>query len=146
MNPSPDPRDLPDLPDLIDPQGSPDPFGPLDSLGPFLQRHLGPRVDELTPSSGFVLSVMEALEPVAPAPAPIPFPWRRLLPGTLAIVALFLCALRAMMTTPAAKAMAYDRVVDPHILLPLETTLGAIGLALCASALTTVLSFRLAGR
>lgn len=37
--------------------------------------------EDLTPSSGFVASVMERVREEATAPKPIPFPWKRALPG-----------------------------------------------------------------
>ncbi|MGA6986225.1 MAG: hypothetical protein WBZ01_09235 [Terriglobales bacterium] len=39
------------------------------------------REDEILPSSGFAVSVMEAVQREAAAPPPIPFPWMRALPG-----------------------------------------------------------------
>ena len=39
------------------------------------------REDEILPSSGFAVSVMEAVRREAAAPPPIPFPWKRALPG-----------------------------------------------------------------
>jgi hypothetical protein len=45
--------------------------------------------DELIPSSGFLASVMERVQEEAAAPAPIPFPWKRTVPGLLAIAGLF---------------------------------------------------------
>jgi hypothetical protein len=39
------------------------------------------REGEIMPSSGFVVSVMEAVRREATAPPPIPFPWKRALPG-----------------------------------------------------------------
>jgi hypothetical protein len=50
------------------------------------------REDEILPSSGFAVSVMDAVRREAAAPPPIPFPWKRALPGlvvgglTLALV------------------------------------------------------------
>lgn len=44
--------------------------------------------ETLLPSSGFLSGVMERMQAEAAAPAPIPFPWRRVLPGLLAIAAL----------------------------------------------------------
>jgi hypothetical protein len=37
--------------------------------------------DEILPSSGFAVSVMDAVRREAAAPPPIPFPWKRALPG-----------------------------------------------------------------
>jgi hypothetical protein len=39
------------------------------------------REDEILPSSGFAVSVMDAVRREAAAPPPIPFPWKRALPG-----------------------------------------------------------------
>jgi hypothetical protein len=39
------------------------------------------RDDEILPSSGFAVSVMDAVRREAAAPPPIPFPWKRALPG-----------------------------------------------------------------
>jgi hypothetical protein len=47
--------------------------------------------DEILPSSGFTVSVMEAVLHEATAPPPIPFPWKRALPGlVIGAVALLL--------------------------------------------------------
>jgi hypothetical protein len=40
--------------------------------------------DEILPSSGFAVSVMDAVRSEAAAPPPIPFPWKRALPGLVA--------------------------------------------------------------
>ncbi len=39
--------------------------------------------EEILPSSGFAVSVMEAVRREAAAPPPIPFPWKRALPGAV---------------------------------------------------------------
>jgi len=44
--------------------------------------------EEIVPSSGFVASVMEAVQQEAAAPAPIPFPWKWALPGLVVSVAM----------------------------------------------------------
>jgi len=49
------------------------------------------REDEILPSSGFAVSVMNAVRREAAAPPPIPFPWKRALPGL--VVAGFALAL-----------------------------------------------------
>jgi hypothetical protein len=51
--------------------------------------HIMSAEDELIPSSGFLASVMERVQEEAVAPAPIPFPWKRTLPGILAIAGIF---------------------------------------------------------
>ena len=44
--------------------------------------------EEIVPSSGFVASVMEAVQQEAAAPAPIPFPWKWAVPGFVVSVAM----------------------------------------------------------
>jgi hypothetical protein len=44
--------------------------------------------EEIVPSSGFVSSVMEAVQQEAAAPAPIPFPWKWAVPGFVVSVAM----------------------------------------------------------
>ena len=39
--------------------------------------------DEILPSSGFAVAVMDAVRREAAAPPPIPFPWKRALPGMI---------------------------------------------------------------
>ena len=46
------------------------------------------REETVTPSAGFVTSVMAAVRREAAAPPPIPFPWRRLLTGLSVCVVL----------------------------------------------------------
>jgi hypothetical protein len=42
------------------------------------------REEEILPSSGFAVSVMDVVRSEAAAPPPIPFPWKRALPGIIA--------------------------------------------------------------
>lgn len=44
--------------------------------------------DDLAPSSGFTLSVIHELQAQTAAPPPLPFPWRRVLPGLIALVCI----------------------------------------------------------
>jgi hypothetical protein len=44
--------------------------------------------EEIVPSSGFVASVMEAVQQEAAAPTPIPFPWKWAVPGFVVSVAM----------------------------------------------------------
>jgi len=48
---------------------------------------------EIAPSSGFVLSVMDAVRRETETPPPIAFPWRRALPGMLAAGFALVCVL-----------------------------------------------------
>ena len=53
--------------------------------------------DDILPSSGFAVSVMDAVRREAAAPPPIPFPWKRALPGlVIAGLALVLILIRGV--------------------------------------------------
>lgn len=52
-----------------------------------LTRVLGGR-EEIAPSSGFAVSVMEAIQQEAAAPEPISFPWKWALPGLVVCLGL----------------------------------------------------------
>ena len=55
------------------------------------------REDEILPSSGFTVSVMDAVRRGAASPPPIPFPWKRALPGlVVAGLALVLILIRVI--------------------------------------------------
>ena len=55
------------------------------------------REDEILPSSGFTVSVMDAVRREAASPPPIPFPWKRALPGlAVAGLALVLILIRVI--------------------------------------------------
>src|SRR6266436_4413622 len=66
------------------------------------------RGDEILPSSGFAVSVMDAVRREAAAPPPIPFPWKRALPGLVVgglVLAVVLVA-EVVAITQAGKATA----------------------------------------
>lgn len=62
--------------------------------------------DALLPSSGFALSVMDAIEEQARQPQAIPFPWKQALPGLAAFVIFVVMLVRlvpsAMRSAPVA--------------------------------------------
>jgi hypothetical protein len=62
---------------------------------------------EIIPSSGFAVSVMDAVRREAAAPPPIPFPWQRALPGLCAagfvIVWAFVMAITLFIHGPATQ-------------------------------------------
>jgi len=57
--------------------------------------------DEILPSSGFVVSVMDAVRREAAAPPPIPFPWKRALPGLVLGGLMLALVLRALVVAIA---------------------------------------------
>jgi hypothetical protein len=76
------------------------------------------REDEIVPSSGFAVSVMDAVRREALAPPPIPFPWKRALPG-LAVGGLALaCVLVAGVVADRATALQFSMPV-PSVLSPI---------------------------
>ena len=124
---------------------------PIDSL---LDRHLAGSAEELAPSSGFVLSVMESIHAQAEEPAPIAFPWRRVVPGVVAVfcglAALIVFGLRALHPVTAAGTTTQ---INPQVALSYapaftagEAALCWILLAACVSVAVMAASFRLTGR
>jgi hypothetical protein len=63
------------------------------------------REEEILPSSGFAVSVMEAVRREAAAPPPIAFPWKRALPGLV----VGACALIVALIAGVAAIMRLSR-------------------------------------
>jgi hypothetical protein len=124
---------------------------PIDGL---LDAHLAGPDDELAPSSGFVLSVMESIRAQASEPPPIAFPWRRVVPGSIAVLcglaALIVVALRALeagaATGPATPIHSRLALSFTPAFTSGEVVLGWVVLAACLSLAAIAASFRLAGR
>ncbi len=119
------------------------------------------REDEILPSSGFAVSVMDAVRREAAAPPPIPFPWKRALPGL--VVAGFVLALvfvtavvataqliRASTSTAAQFSMSLPSVLTPIVGLGLQRNLEIAAnwtvLALLVTFVSVKLSMRLTSR
>jgi hypothetical protein len=88
----------------------------------FTRAFASPR-DSILPSSGFAASVMAAIAHESVAPAPIPFPWKRALPGMVAIavaLALLIATLVSMFLSAPAAPPAATQVgaLDSAALLP----------------------------
>ena len=97
---------------------------------------------ELAPSSGFALSVMESLHAEADAPPPIPFPWRRAIPGLIAglccVIGFGIFVLRTLHTFAfdagaSSKLSATLQASSPIHLTTLEQGLCWIAMATCLS-------------
>lgn len=58
--------------------------------------HMLSSEDEILPSSGFAVAVMDAIQREAATPPPIPFPWKRALPGMVVGGFIFVLALVAV--------------------------------------------------
>lgn len=107
---------------------------------------------EMTPSSGFPLSVIEALQAETSTPPPIPFPWLRVAPVlsvTLCItVTFFVLALREMQTISAPDTGSQHSFFSHGLLLqmnltPLEQALCWIATAMCLSITVVASCMRL---
>ncbi len=100
--------------------------------------------EQLRPSSGFALSVIDAIHEEAVIPPPIPFPWKLFLPGAIAV----LCALVALVIWAARHAFAPAAVGNFTLALPsltsVDSTLGWIALALVLTLIAVLSSFRMA--
>jgi hypothetical protein len=81
------------------------------------------REEEILPSSGFAVSVMDAVRREAAAPPPIPFPWKRALPGLVVgglVLALVLVAgVAAIARLVRASAAADFRIASPSVPPPI---------------------------
>jgi hypothetical protein len=112
------------------------------------------REDEILPSSGFVVSVMEAVRREAAAPPPIPFPWQRALPGlvvgSLILVLVGIGAVLVVSRLGGASAAVPQFSVSPPSGTPalfrsgLESAVRWTALSLLAAFVCVKLSMRLA--
>jgi len=104
--------------------------------------------EELIPSSGFLGSVMERVQEEAVAPPPIPFPWKRAIPGVLAITGVFVWG-AVELFRHGLPTLSSPMLPLPHLpvalVVPVESA-GWVALALCATLLSLLLARRLAGR
>jgi hypothetical protein len=99
--------------------------------------------EQIRPSSGFALSVMDAIHEQTTVPAPIPFPWKRVLP--LAIAAL--CSLMGFAIWVAQRShtpFSSSFAISLPAFTPFAATLGWTALALALTLAVVSMSFRLA--
>jgi hypothetical protein len=80
------------------------------------------REDEILPSSGFAVSVMDAVRREAAAPPPIPFPWKRALPGL--VVAAF--TLLLVLVAGVVAIVQLDKATAPQLSMSLPSVLPPI--------------------
>jgi hypothetical protein len=101
------------------------------------------REDEILPSSGFAVSVMDAVRRDAAAPPPIPFPWKRALPGLVVggfALALVLVA-GIMAVAQAGKATAPQFSVSSPSVAPSLFHGGGIESAVTWTLLALLVAF-----
>jgi hypothetical protein len=81
--------------------------------------HILSREDEILPSSGFAVSVMDAVRREAAAPPPIPFPWKRALPGLvvagLALVLILMSVIAAIAQLGKATTPQFSMSMPPEM-------------------------------
>lgn len=103
--------------------------------------------DEITPSSGFTHTVMDAVRQAADAPPPIPFPWIRALPWFAGAAIAMGAVVAGVWQASAAPAAPATFAVPPAIQAALNavTTPDAIWTtgAVLVSFATTVAAVRL---
>ena len=117
------------------------------------------REDEILPSSGFAISVMDAVRYEAAAPPPIPFPWKRALPGLVVggfvLALVFVTVVAAIVQSIGASTTAHFSMSLPSVLTPvfglglqrnLEIAASWTVLALLVAFVSVKLSMRLASR
>jgi hypothetical protein len=100
------------------------------------------REDEILPSSGFAVSVMDAVRREAAAPPPIPFPWKRALPG-LVVAGL---ALALVLVAGVVAIAQLDKATAPPPSMSLPSVLapifqGNMGSAATWTLLTLLVTF-----
>jgi hypothetical protein len=130
------------------------------SIGPLIGNDEGEinrilsREDEILPSSGFAVSVMDAVRCEAAAPPPIPFPWKRALPGLLVgavVLALVpVAVVRAIAQLDRATASQFSMFLPsamPSVFSGgLESAAICTVLALLTALVSVKLAMRLSGR
>jgi hypothetical protein len=112
--------------------------------------HVLVQEDALQPSSGFAASVMASIQEQAAAPAPIPFPWKRAVPGILALVVAFAILARlagAVLRNNSQGSADFlpQEYLDFALSPAVRNVAGPILLALAASFVCVALCRRLAG-
>jgi hypothetical protein len=115
--------------------------------------HILATEEELVPSSGFVVSVMERVQEEAAAPPPIPFPWKLAVPAILLVAGVFAWGTNELLRRgvaehglPELPALTLSSVhLTSSAVHSLEEA-GWVALALVASLLSCLLARRLAGR
>jgi hypothetical protein len=104
--------------------------------------------EELAPSSGFLMRVMERVQEEAAAPPPIPFPWKRAIPG-IALAASVLgwgTVEMVIYALHAAGEFALPKVHLSATVSPPVEQAGWIIVALAVSAAGWLFSRRMADR
>jgi hypothetical protein len=100
------------------------------------------REDDILPSSGFTVSVMDAVRREAAVPPPIPFPWKRALPG-LVVAGL---ALALIVVAGVAAIAQFGKARTPQLSMSMPAVPppifhGGIGSAVIWTVLALLVAF-----
>lgn len=101
--------------------------------------------EEVLPSSGFAVSVMEAVRQEATAPPLLAFPWRRALPGLFALLVAFAVAIwngAGALNDPRATA-AFEGQIRALLAFAMRGEIEWIVFAVVVTVVSTVLPLRL---
>lgn len=98
--------------------------------------------EEIVPSSGFVASVMEAVQQEAAAPTPIPFPWKWALPGFVVSVAMAMGMIARWFYSGAHSSHPVQSVVT---VLPMERLSSSLSQAHIAGSTLVALEWSALG-
>ena len=97
--------------------------------------------EALIPSSGFAVSVMEAIEEQASQPASIPFPWKLAMPGLAALLIVIVIAIRLLAAGLHSQATLN---LDSALVRTVGQQVGPILLALAVAFICMLLTQRMA--
>lgn len=120
-----------------------------DPIEILLDVHLGGHAEDLAPSSGFLLAVMDSVQAEANEPPPIAFPWRRVIPGAVAIlcglVVLVVVWVRMNARLASHSGVPLTVIFRPNF-TPVEAGIAWVLFAACLSVAAIATSFRITGR
>ena len=104
--------------------------------------------EELAPSSGFTASVMDRVRQEAGMPEPMPFPWKRALPGAVAVaIGLAWCVVQMVRMGIAEAKSPLLVTLHPSALVTLRLeTAGYVATALVLSLPSWLIARRIMGR
>jgi hypothetical protein len=106
-----------------------------------LDRILGGE-EELVPSSGFVMSVIDRVRHEAALPDPLAFPWKRALPGMIVVgVGLVWCVVQLVQMGIAEANSPVVITITPRV-----ESAGGVAMALGVSLLSWLVARRITGR
>ena len=130
-------------------ENAPDDHADLDAfdldaldLDAFLDRGFNHPAEQLTPSSGFVVSVMDIVHQHASEPPPLAFPWRRVVPGLITILSALVAFFLYSSKHGVSQTVAHPLSLALPVFSPAGLVLCWSACALCLSAAIAAAAFR----